>query len=225
MYSHFHVVLCSPKSYPETHKDAAGFDAYVSYESIAVFLRENDPTSTRNLYRADIFANAATKLGSATWKQKTDAQTDSFWQAAYEIANKDFPDLEMKPPKFASRQVWIGFRPQEMPTLPRRVYVDLKADRGFADLTFGGILCRLFAPLVSTFLEKDMTAHQASKSTVIRLTFAPFGISDFDSKAEEHVRAAFTACTRLICFYREHRHALDLAASVSLPEPLAPEFH
>jgi hypothetical protein len=223
-YSHFLVVLCSPKSYPKTHQDAEGFDAYVSYESIAAFLRENDPASTRNLYRAGIFANAATKLGHVGWVKETDALTDSFWQAAYNIAIREFPDLEMKPPNFASGTTWIAFRPHELPRQPRLVVVDLKAANGFADLTFSGILCRLFAPFVLPLLENDMTAHQAGKSTVVRLEIPTFGISAFDSTAEEHVRAAFTACTRLIRFYREHRLALDSAASNSLPEPLAPEF-
>lgn len=225
MYSHFHVVLCSPKTYPETHKDAEGFDAYVSYESIASFLRENDPSTIRNLYRADVIASAAKKTGPAGWVKETDAQTDSFWQAAYAIAVKEFSDLEMRPPKFARGQTWLIFRPHEMPTLPRIIAVNLKADRGLADLTFSGILCRLFTPLVLPLLESDMTTHQTGKSTVIRLSVPPFGISNFDSKAEEHVRAAFTACTRLIRFYLKHRLALDSAASRSLPEPLPPEFY
>jgi hypothetical protein len=223
-YSHFHVVLCSPKAYRETHKDAEGFDAYLSFESIAGFLQENDPVSVRNLYRASIFANAATKLGHGGWKKETDPLTDSFWQGAYEIAIREFPDLEMRPPNFASGTTWISFRPHELPTQPRQVIADLKAANGFADLTFSGILCRLFAPLISSLPESDMTTHQAGRSTVIRLKISAFGISVFDSKAEEHVRAAFTACTRLIRFYREHRVALDAAASQSLPEPLGPVF-
>jgi hypothetical protein len=225
MYSHFHVVLCSPKTYPETHKDAEGFDAYVSYESIASFLRENDPTNTRNLYRAGVIANVARKTGTSGWVKETDAQTDSFWQAAYAIAGREFPDLEMKDPKFARGQTWLIFRPHEMPTLPRIIAVNLKADRGLADLTFSGILCRLFTPLVLPLLENDMTTHQTGKSAVIRLNIPSFGISDFDSEAEERVRAAFKACTRLIRFYLKNRLALDSAASRSLPEPLPPEFH
>lgn len=224
LYSHFHVLLCSPKAYQELHKDAEGFDAYVSYEAIAAFLRENDPASVRNFYRANIIANAAKKGGHAVWVQKTDPQTDRFWQAAYSIATRGYPELEMKEPKFASGQTWLVFRPHEMPTMPRLVAVNLKADRGVADLTFSGILCRLFAPLVSPFLESDMTSHQTGRSTVIRLKIPSFGISAFDPKAEENVRAAFTACTRLIRFYRKHRLALDLAASRSLPDPTTPEF-
>lgn len=224
-YSHFHVVLCSPEAYPKTHIDAEGFDAYVSYESIAAFLRENDPTNVRNLYRASIFANAATKLGHVGYVKETDAQTDSFWQAAYDLASREFHDLEMKPPKFAKGLTWLIFRPHDMPTLPRIVAVELKAAKGVAELTFSGVECRLFAPLVLSLLESDMTAHQTGKSTAIRLNITSFGITAFDSKAEEHVRAAFTACTRLIRFYREHRLALDSAASKSLPALVAPQFN
>lgn len=223
LYTDFYVVLCSPKQYQDRHKDAEGFDAYVSYEDIATFLRKNDPAGKRNLYRAGIFATAATKLGHPT-PTTYGPETDAFWKAAYEIAEREFHDLEMKPTRFASGTAWISFRPLEFPRQPIAVIVDLKGRNGFADLTFSGVLCRLFGPLISSILEADMTSHQTGRSTAIRLNIPSFGVSTFDSAVEEHVRTGFGACTRLIRFYRQHRLSLDLAASKSLIEPDAPGF-
>lgn len=106
-----------------------------------------------------------------------------------------------------------------MPTRPRRIYISLKGDRGFIDLTFTSSLARLFSPWVNPLLEHDMTVHQTGKSAAIRIVVEGFKVSEPDGTALSKVRAAFAASVRLVQFYRHNRETLSHVASESLPDP------
>lgn len=215
-YSDYEVILCSPEAYPLTHPKAASFDSFVSYEAIDSFFRTQQPLDPRTLYRANFIATAA-KRSANTWTRIDDEITNAFWKAAYDIAVKEFPDLEMQPLELTKDSTWINFRPQDMPTRPRRIYVSFKGDRGFMDLTFTDSAARLLSPLVQPHLENDMTVHQTGKSAAIRIRVEGFKVSEpFDTLLPK-VRAAFAACVRLIRFYRQNRENLDKAASESVP--------
>lgn len=217
-YADFEVVLCSPKAYRDSHPETASFDSFVSYESIDAFLQTGAPNDRRSLYRANFIATA-TRGGGNTWTRVDDAVTNAFWNAAYDIATKEFPDLEMKPLELTKDSSWINIRPLDMPTSPRRIYVSLKGDRGFIDLTFTASLARLFSPLVKHLLEHDMTVHQTGKSAAIRLVVNGFKVSEPNEAVLSKVRSAFAACVCLVQFYRKNKHALNQAAAESLPDP------
>jgi hypothetical protein len=95
-YSDYEVILCSPEAYPPTHPEAAAFDSFVPYEAIEKFLRTCEPEDPRTIYRANFLATAA-KRSANSWTRVDDAVTNAFWERAYEVAIKDFPDLEMQP--------------------------------------------------------------------------------------------------------------------------------
>jgi hypothetical protein len=105
----------------------------------------------------------------------------------------------------------------DLPTLPRRVYISFKGDRGFIDLTFSNCLTRLFQPQVKAILAGSLSVHQTGKSSVIRIEVEGFNICQPDKAVLEKVRAAFAASVRLIRFYRENQKFLDAAAKASLP--------
>jgi hypothetical protein len=216
-YSDFEVILCSPEAYPAAQPKAASFDQFVSYEAIGNFLKGHD-SSARGQYRAKFVATAASKSIN-TWVKIDDEVTNAFWRAAYDIASRDFPVLEMKELNVSKDSTWINFRPQDMPTRPLRIYVSFKGDRGFMDLTFTGCRSFRFEPLAKPLLERDMTIHQTGKSAAIRIKVDKFELSEPWETGQVRVRAAFAACERLIRFYRTHREALDRAASESLPDP------
>jgi hypothetical protein len=216
-YSDYEVILCSPEAYPLTHPEAASFDSFVSYESIDCFFRTHQPLDPHTLYRANFIATAA-KRSANTWTRVDDAITNTFWKAAYDIATREFPDLEMQTLELTKDSTWINFRPQDMPARPRRIYVSFKGDRGFMDLTFTGSAARLFSPLVHPYLENDMTVHQTGKSAAIRIRVEGFEVSEPLGTVLPKVRAAFTACVRLIRFYRQNCKILDKAASESVPQ-------
>jgi hypothetical protein len=215
-YSDYEVILCSPEAYPATHPEASTFDSFVPYESIEKFLRTCGPEDPRTLYRANFLSTAA-KRSANSWTRVDDAVTNAFWERAYDIATKEFPDLEMQPLELSKDSTWINVRPHDMPTRPRRIYISFKGDRGFIDLTFTACAVRLFSPLVQLLLEDDMTVHQTSKSAAIRIRVEGFKVSEPEDGVMEKMRNAFSASTRLIRFYRQHREALDTAASQSVP--------
>lgn len=212
------VLLCAPRNYLEQCDGISGFDGSVAFETIAAFLSEGKPTP-RDLYRASFLEAAATRRVNI-WVRDPDDQTDEFWDAAYKMATSEFPILEMKPLKVSKGCNWITFRPRDIPTQPRQVYVSAKGERGQIDLTFGGVTAHRFHELVSDLLEPDMTVHQTSASTAVRLEVGGFQISDGVKAGMPRVRAAFEACERLIRFYRLHRVELVAASDQAATEKM-----
>jgi hypothetical protein len=214
-YSAYEIILCAPKAYNAAHPEIASFDAFVSYEAIGDFLKSLDTNDERNSYRANFIATAAMRCVNS-WTRIDDPVTNVFWKTAYEIAIREFPELEMKPLELTKDSTWINFSPLDMLKGPRRIYVSFKGDRGFMDLTFTGSLARLFSPLVKPLLEDDMTVHQTGKSAAIRIQVEGFKVSD--EAALPKIHAAFAACVRLIKFYRQNKDLLDKISADSLPE-------
>jgi hypothetical protein len=171
-YSEFEIVLCSPEMYREVQPKAASFDCFVSYEAISTFLK-NAEASPRGIYRSNFIASAATKSVN-TWTKTYDETTNAFWGAAYDIATREFPILDMRERNVTKDSTWISFRPKDMPARPQRTYVSLKGDRGYTDLTFTGSTAYRLAPLVTPILEPDMTVHQTGKSAAIRIAVEGF---------------------------------------------------
>jgi hypothetical protein len=217
-FAEFQVVLCSPAAYRDVHPDAGLFDAFVSFEDIAGYFQSQNPDDPRAVYRADLLSTCASRRINH-WERQDDPLTNAFWQAAYRVASREFPELEMKARTFTKNQTWIDFRPTGMPSRPIRVAVSLKGGWGVVDLTFSGILSRSFSPLVMPLLEENMTAHQTGKSAAIRLEVESFTVSQVDDSALLRLRKAFEACVHLTRFYYSHRKELDDAALNSLPQP------
>jgi hypothetical protein len=217
VYSDYEVILCSPEGYRSTHDHVEDFDSFVTYEKIAEFLKSNDPNNLRSIYRSDLILTASKPSGH-TWEPTPDKVTSKFWNAAFDVATKEFPDLEMKPPRPTKGQTWMYFRPLGMPGQPGLTYIMLKGGRGFAELTFNARLARLLAPLVVPLLQDGMAVLQTGKSAVIRIVVDGFEVAEPDEAVMATVRAAFAACVKLIRFYRQNREALDTAAYASLPD-------
>jgi hypothetical protein len=217
-YSEYEVILCAPERYRDVHPETVSFDSFVSCEIVNDFLRSQAPNDKRSVYRAN-FVSTAAKKSSNTWTRVDDAVTNAFWRGAYEIATREFPDLEMKPLELTKDSTWVNVRPLDMPSVPRRIYISLKCDRGFLDLTFTNSLARLFQPQVAAFLDEDMTVHQTGKSAAIRLVVDGFGVAPPEEAVLAKVRASFAAAGRLVHFYRRNKDNLNKAAAASLPEP------
>jgi hypothetical protein len=215
-YSAFEVILCSPRTYPLTHAEVSTFDLFVDYEAVSEFLKSQNGDDPRSAYRAEFVATAAVKTSNA-WKHVEDGTTNAFWKAALEIALRDFPDLEMKPLHVTKGSTWITFRPLDMPTQPRLIYVSFKGDCGFMDLTFASCLARLTLPLVRPVLSEEMSVLQTGKSAAIRIVVEPIKICEPYEAEMTKVRVAFEACVRLIRFYRQNREILTQAVAASLP--------
>ena len=217
VYANYDVILCSPRGYRDSHPGCEGFDAFVTYEGISAFLMDQSPDDPRHRYRAAFLASAA-KKSSNSYERIDDAATNAFWNAAYDLAVREFPELDMKPLTVTKGATWINFRPQDMPSHPRRIYISFKGDRGFMDLTFSACVAWMFHSRITTLLDKDMTVHQTGKAAAVRINTEPVLFREVDDVARGKLRSAFTACVRLIRFYRANRDMLMSAAAASLPE-------
>ena len=208
-FSDYEVILCSPQKYYDTHvAEVATFDRFVSYEMIADFMKSHDPQNKRILYRAELIATAAKKCASM-WVRVDDPATNDFWTAAYEIAKRDFPELEMRAPKLTKGSSWLTFRPQDLPTQPRSVLVEFKCRMGQVDLTFSNTDFAAFKQKIDSVLGDGMSVHKTGTSTAVRIGVEAFKVSVPDEAALIKVRAGFAASVRLINFYRNNRQLLE----------------
>lgn len=212
-YRDYTTILCAPEFYLAGSLKAKEFDATVSFEEIADFLL-TDADTPRSRYRA-LFLREASSRRVNNWERIVDDATEAFWSAAYEMAVAEFPILEMKPLKVTKDSTWINFRPHDMPTMPHRIYVSVKGDRGHMDLTFSDAQLHIFVDKVAHLLDPDMTLHQTGKSSAIRLRTECFTPRDGLDTAIMNARTAFAACARLVTFYRRNRIALDAATTVA----------
>jgi hypothetical protein len=214
-YSDYQVILCSPRAYFEAQPKVASFDAFVSYEEISGFIREFD-RSRRGEYRASFIATAASRSIN-TWARIDDEATNSFWNAAYRLASRDFPILEMRKPRFTKDQTWLSLRPRTLPMQPKQIQVLIKGDRGYVDLTFSNTTAHLFASAVTATLLDDMTVHQTAAAAAIRIETPGFRVTDGIVEGIPKVRSAFAAAERLVRLYLENRATLDRAAESATP--------
>lgn len=210
------TVLCAPRHYIESRSDLGDFDHLIALEEVAGFIRQGG--DARAAYRADFLEASSTRRVN-TWTRRPDQATDELWRAAHELAVAEFPNLEMKPLTVTKGSTWITIRPDDMPTMPKRVYISLKGDRGFIDLTFTSTTTPTFHARVRDLLGDGMSIHKTGASTAIRLAVEGFRTEEVLEEALPKVRAAFEAADRLIRFYREYRQALDDAAAAATPMP------
>ncbi len=213
-YGEFEIVLCAPQFYKDSQPGARAFDRYVSYGDIADFIAAND-SSPRGQYRSRFLASATSRRTNS-WKKVDDEKTNLFWAEIYRIASREFPILEMKEPNFTKDSTWINFRPADMPTMPRRIYISFKGSLGYMDLTFTRCVSYQFEKRIRSLLDCDglMTVHQTGQSSAIRLKVDSISILEPLGESMVKIRAAFSACEKLITFYRNHRDELMQGAAL-----------
>ncbi len=157
----FEVILCAPRAYIQKSPVAAQFDGTIAYEDIAAWLRDN-LRCRRGEFRAD-FLEAAAPHGASAYVKTVDAQTNSFWNAAFELAHSDFSELEMKNLELASGNTWLEFRPADFPV---HVRVFMKGNSGTADLTFNRMdltnLNGVLATLPNQRWRRDPRCHEGT---------------------------------------------------------------
>jgi hypothetical protein len=213
-FSDFEIILCAPEHYIGNRHDLDGFDRKLSLEQIAEIIEQ--PQDKRASYRAHFLRTAGTKRINA-WTREDDPATNKFWDAAYELAAHEFPILEMKRLKLTKGSQWITLRPRDFPTMPKYVYVSLKGDRGYVDLTFGRTTAHQFHSAIHHLLEPRMIVQQTGASVAIRIETSPFQISEGFANALPKVKAAFGASSRLIAFYRRFQKELNEGAAAATP--------
>lgn len=203
-WSDFEVVVIAPSKYIEKNGECKLANSCITYEEVAEFFRKNEQ-SKRSRYRAAFFDNALPRAASAYFRIQ-DEETNEFWLAAYQLARDEFPILEMRKPNYAKGATWVIFKPADF---PRRLSVDLKADKGFVDLTFSGVDFAALARTTRPFLDGSRYVHKAGKSAVIRQNCTPFTVTQDFSSVAGAMREAFGKCSQAIDFFRRHDSELS----------------
>jgi hypothetical protein len=202
-WSEFAVVVLAPRAYLERHVECAKADAQIAYEDVAAFFRAHDLTP-RGQYRAAFFDSAAPR-GASAYVRVQDEETNAFWNAAYLLANQEFPILEMRTPDYASGTTWVSFRPSDFPS---RVSADLKGDRGIVDLTFSRVHRDRLAEIASPWLSSNLNIRQAGQSSVIRQNCMAFVVTHKFEDVRIMVEEGFRKCKSAIELFRAHRAEL-----------------
>jgi hypothetical protein len=213
-WTDYEVVLCAPQSYFVSRAEVSSFDRLIAFEDIAAFLAKDE--SPRARYRSDFLATAATRRKNS-WIREQDDATDAFWNAAYEVATRDFPILELKRPKMTKGSNNFVLRPHWIPTQPKNNYIWIKGNLGFVDLTFGNTVAYQFAEQIAQLLPSGMTVHQTRASAAVRMEALPFAVSEGIEIGLPKVRRAFEACEKLARFYRANQSVIADAANRSTP--------
>ncbi|CAN5310661.1 hypothetical protein BH10PSE10_BH10PSE10_18280 [soil metagenome] len=200
----FEVILCAPLSYISRNHIAQRFDLALAYEDIAEWMRKNI-VGPRGAYKAEFLESAAPRGASAYIKIKDDV-TDSIWKDAYELACREFPELERKRPNYAKGSKHVRVHPSGFPS---KVGIELKLGEGAADLTFTDVSFLALEAAAKPILEPGMRIYSVNKgrSSTIRLNFERFEIVHGEATLEKF-RSAYAHAARLVQFFRSHSRLL-----------------
>ena len=203
-WTNFEVILCAPSSYIARSSVARKFDVTLEYESIAKWMRENI-AGPRGEYKAGFLESAAPRGASAYVKRKDDA-TDRIWEAAYDLACREFPELERKKPNYAKGSKHIRIHPSDFPA---KVGIELKLGDGFADLTFTDVRFEHLESASKPIIEAEMKVFAVNKarSSALRLSFDSFEVAEGEANLEKF-RDAYMQAAHLVYFFRSHRALL-----------------
>lgn len=124
-------ILISPESYiASKNNQTEHFDTTISYESLARSIQEED--TPRSHHRASLLLRAVAQARSSYILIPAEVMTD-FWTRVYKFASERFPELMMAPPgPKGNGSTWIIFKA----TLPKRITIDWKFQKGTVDLSF-----------------------------------------------------------------------------------------
>jgi hypothetical protein len=208
-WAHFDVILCAPSSYIARSSIAQKFDATLDYESIASWMRANI-AGPRGEYKAGFLESAAPR-GTSAYVKRKDETTDRIWEAAYDLACREFPELERKKPNYAKGSKYIRIHPSDFPA---KVGIELKLGDGFADLTFTDVRFENLESASKPIIEAEMKLFAVNKarSSVLRLSFDKFEVAEGEANLEKF-RSAYMQAARLVHFFRSHRSLLGALSS------------
>jgi hypothetical protein len=213
-YQTFETFLCAPNAYIRGEPRHAGFDATVSYESIAEFL-DASVSDPRRSHRAEFIRTAASRPANK-WTRTDDEVTNHFWARAYEVASKEFPLLEMKRPRHSMGNSYLYLRPRVLKGFAITAYLELKGPRGWVDLTFNNASIEHFHEALGGGLSGDISIHQTANSVALRIeTGSPFEVAMDEGAAIEAFRRSLVAAESLVEFAHEQKALISQAIARS----------
>jgi hypothetical protein len=205
------TVLIAPDGYM-SRPGAEVFEVRVPYEELSEALRlESDPRS-RFLAEALEAGVEALRRG---YVMTPDALVSGMWLACWKTSLQVAPKLNFDEPSLKpSLSNWVYFRGAEgLSDLDwRRAVVIYKAERGQADLQFGGTSAAQLAQRSQGILQPSMKVVPAAKSASIRIAVPSIDFSRPPEDQHQAIVAGLAACELLRSFFVLHWEKLLPAA-------------
>jgi hypothetical protein len=201
------TVLIAPDGYM-SRSGAEAFEVRIPYEELSEALREENDSRSKFLANAMEAGVEALRRG---YVMTPDAAVSGIWLACWKVSLQVAPKLNFSEPSLKpGLSNWFYFRGAEgLSDLDwRRAVVAYKAERGQADLQFGGTSATQLLRRSHGILQPSMKVVPAAKSASIRIIVP---IVDFSRTPEDQNQAiveGLAACELLRSFFVEHREKL-----------------
>jgi hypothetical protein len=205
------TVLIAPDGYM-SRLGAEAFQVRVPYEELAAALREENDLRSRFLAEALEAGVEALRRG---YVMTPDAAVSGIWQACWRISLRVAPKLKFSEPGLRPRlSTWFHFKDAEgLSDLDwSRLVVVYKAERGQADLQFGGTSVVQLSQRSEGILQPSMKVVPAAKSASIRIAVPIIDFSQTPEDQHQAIVEGLTACETLRSFFVAHRNKLLSAA-------------
>lgn len=203
------TVLLAPAEY-SSPQVSAGFDARVTYEELSGVLRTRKDGRSGFLAETLLLGVEAARRG---YVMNPSLEVTSMWETCWKVAMKIAPKLNFQlPGAKPGKSNWFYFRGADgfESTSWREAVVVFKAERGQADLQFGGVSAGDLASKVGHILATDMKIAKAGKSASIRVEVPRLDFFDSPEKQLERMTQGFLACERLRQFWVSHKALLKI---------------
>lgn len=131
--------IVAPVKYLEKDREAAKYNARVSYEEVHEWLRANTPDSKRRQFRLNVIA-AAIEQNRRGRAKHSDERVAAFFRDYWQFAQQEFPELQMrKNEDAAANNTWPEFVPAHLKEKHRATSLIHKLNSDCVDLQFGGL--------------------------------------------------------------------------------------
>jgi len=189
-------VLVAPKRYaPPSSASLQHFDAVISYEDIAAAI--SSESTERANHRAALLLRAVEQARSS-YTMAPVPEVGDLWQRIFEIASREFPDLEMAAPSDkGSQSKWIIFKAD----LPAKITIDWKITSPSIELSFWPGAIHWPVENIDLSALAGARREMSGKTTAIRLP-GPRPPADWTKIPNEQIREALGEALKLLHFYR-----------------------
>lgn len=207
LWQSFVTCIVAPVRYLTTNAEAQSYGVLISYEQLQDWF-SNEKTQ-RAEYRAYILSEAI-EQNRRGYSPVADEVVTKFWLSYWDIANIEFPDLEMKRPGIKpANSDWPDFRPNQ---LEKNINLVHKMAQGYVDLQIRGASEKI--EQIRTMMGgRNLDIVTTGQSAAIRIVVAPVNrFGSFDEQRQEIMHALDTAA-RLLQIAKDMRDEIRILIS------------
>jgi hypothetical protein len=195
-WDRFLTCIVAPQLYLDTSEEAQLYDCQLSYETVGERLLDDSKLNRERAEHKALMLTAAIKQQRRGYSLQEDERVTKFWQGYWEIASREYADIEPpRPGKRGGNSRWVNFPPRG----PRRDLIHKLGD-GVVDLSLRGAagfaddLRRRYARLLA---QESMTVEVTGKSASFRIETGVANFKGNPEAFEAEIRAGLEAVRRL----------------------------